>query len=117
MGPRSFCTRWPWWPPCPAPSRSGVPPGPSSGRLPAVWEILAFVLNALVFALVGLQLSRIVDALNGQSAGSLMWWGALVAAAVVATRLVWGPILTLLPKLLFPRLRHGVRITPGQPAV
>jgi CPA1 family monovalent cation:H+ antiporter len=32
------------------------------------------------------------------------------------TRLVFAPILTLLPKLLFPRLRHG-RITAGQPAV
>lgn len=82
----------------------------------AVWEIVAFVLNALVFALVGLQLSRILDALTGRSTGSLMWWGFLVTAAVVLTRLVWGPILTLLPKLLFPRLRHG-RITAGQPAV
>src|SRR5437870_3748479 len=82
----------------------------------AVFEILAFVLNALVFALVGLQLSGILDALTGQSAGSLMRWGLLVTAAVVLTRLVWGPILTLLPKLLFPRLRHG-RVTVGQPAL
>jgi monovalent cation/hydrogen antiporter len=82
----------------------------------AVWEILTFVLNALVFALVGLQLSGIIDSLTGHSGGSLMWWGFLVTAAVVLSRLVWGPILTLLPKLLFPRLRHG-RITAGQPAV
>jgi CPA1 family monovalent cation:H+ antiporter len=82
----------------------------------AVWEIVAFVLNALVFALVGLQLSRILDELTGWSTGSLMWWGFLVTAAVVVTRIVWGPILTLLPKLLFPRLRHG-RVTAGQPAV
>src|SRR5436309_3255994 len=33
----------------------------------AVWEILVFVLNALVFALVGLQLSRILDTLTGRS--------------------------------------------------
>jgi CPA1 family monovalent cation:H+ antiporter len=82
----------------------------------AVWEIVTFVLNALVFALVGLQLSRILDELTGWSTGSLMWWGFLVTAAVVVTRIVWGPILTLLPKLLFPRLRHG-RVTAGQPAV
>jgi monovalent cation/hydrogen antiporter len=82
----------------------------------AVWEILTFVLNALVFALVGLQLSGILDALTGHSGSSLMWWGFLITAAVVVTRLVWGPILTLLPKLLFPQLRHG-RISAGQPAV
>ncbi|HEU5279227.1 MAG TPA: Na+/H+ antiporter [Gaiellaceae bacterium] len=66
----------------------------------AVWEILVFVLNALLFALVGLQLSRILDALTGRSAGSLMWWGFLVTAAVVGTRLVWGPVFMYLPKLL-----------------
>jgi monovalent cation/hydrogen antiporter len=82
----------------------------------AVFEILAFVLNALVFALVGLQLSHILDVLPGVSTGSLIWWGFLVTAAVIVSRLVWGPILTLLPKLLFPRLRRG-RITAGQPAV
>jgi monovalent cation/hydrogen antiporter len=82
----------------------------------AVFEILAFVLNALVFALVGLQLSRILDALNGQSNSSLMWWGFLVAAAVVVTRLVCGPILMYLPKVVFRRLRHGP-LTIGSPAV
>jgi Na+/H+ antiporter len=82
----------------------------------AVFEILAFILNALVFALVGLQLSGILDALNGQPNSSLMWWGFLVAAAVVVTRLIWGPILMYLPKVIFRRLRHGP-ITIGSPAV
>jgi monovalent cation/hydrogen antiporter len=37
----------------------------------AVWEILAFVINALLFALVGLQLSGILDALTGLPDGRL----------------------------------------------
>src|SRR5438067_2643333 len=37
----------------------------------AVWEIFTFVLNALLFALVGLQLPRILDALTGFSAAEL----------------------------------------------
>jgi CPA1 family monovalent cation:H+ antiporter len=82
----------------------------------AVWEILGFVLNALLFTLVGLQLSRILDALQGRSTGSLMWWGLLITVAVIATRLVWAPLLTLLPKLFFARLRHGP-ITAGAPAL
>jgi Na+/H+ antiporter len=82
----------------------------------AVFEIVAFVLNALVFALVGLQLSGILDALTGHSSGSLMWWGFLVTLAVVVSRLIWGPVLMYLPKVLFPRLRHGP-IRMGQPVV
>ena len=82
----------------------------------AVWEILAFVLNALLFALVGLQLSQIIDNLNGQPGSSLVWWGVLVTLAVVVTRFIWGPLLMYLPKVLFPRLRHGP-ITLGSPVV
>jgi Na+/H+ antiporter len=58
----------------------------------ALWNIVAFVLNALVFALVGLQLSSILDKLNGLSAGQLTWWAVLVTGTVILTRVVWLPI-------------------------
>src|SRR5204862_4641988 len=57
----------------------------------AVWEIVVFVLNSLVFALVGLQLPGILDALTGHSSGSLIGWGVLITAAVIVSRLVWAP--------------------------
>src|SRR5437879_2849771 len=82
----------------------------------AVWEILVFVLNALLFALVGLQLSRILDALTGQSAGTLIRYGALTTAAVIGTRLVWAPVFLYLPKLLSRRGERG-RATIGHPIV
>ena len=55
----------------------------------AVWEILVFVINALLFALVGLQLSRILDALTGLSVGQLTQYALFVTGTVVVTRLVW----------------------------
>jgi CPA1 family monovalent cation:H+ antiporter len=64
----------------------------------AVWEIFTFVLNALLFALVGLQLPRILDALTGFSAAKLMWWGLLVTGTVVVARLVFVPVFTYLPR-------------------
>jgi Na+/H+ antiporter len=64
----------------------------------AVWEILTFVINALLFALVGLQLSGILDSLRGFSTSKLMWYGLLVTATVVATRFVWLPVLTYVPR-------------------
>src|SRR5919197_1342942 len=69
----------------------------------AVWEILTFVINALVFALVGLQLSRILDALTGLSAGRLTLYAVLVIGTVVLTRIFWLPILSYLPRRLFGR--------------
>ena len=59
---------------------------------------MTFVLNALLFVLVGLQLPRILDALTGFSAAKLLWWGVLVTGTVVAARLVFVPVFTYLPR-------------------
>jgi monovalent cation/hydrogen antiporter len=55
----------------------------------ALWEIVFFVLNAVLFMLVGLQLPAIVDALSGYSTAELIGWAALVTVTVTAVRLVW----------------------------
>jgi monovalent cation/hydrogen antiporter len=72
----------------------------------AVWEILVFVINALLFALVGLQLSRILDELTGLSAWELARYGLLVTGTVVLTRIAWIPVVVHLPRRLSRRLRE-----------
>ncbi len=67
----------------------------------SVWEILFFLLNGLLFALVGLQLPQILDALSGRSAGSLVGYAALVFAVVVAARFLW-----ILPGAYLSRIRR-----------
>src|SRR5438128_2950751 len=48
------------------------------------WAIFNFLLNALLFGLVGLQLHPILNRLSGHSAGQLIWYGAAVALVVIA---------------------------------
>jgi monovalent cation/hydrogen antiporter len=55
----------------------------------AVWEIVFFVLNALLFALVGLQLPAILDELAGYSMATLIGYAAAVTATVIAARFLW----------------------------
>jgi len=55
----------------------------------AVWEILTFLLNAVLFLLVGLQLPGILDDISGPSTGELVLWAGLVSAVVIVVRLVW----------------------------
>jgi monovalent cation/hydrogen antiporter len=55
----------------------------------AIWEIMTFLLNAVLFLLVGLQLPGILDHLSGHSAGELMLWGGLVSLVVIGVRLAW----------------------------
>jgi CPA1 family monovalent cation:H+ antiporter len=54
-----------------------------------MWELLQFLLNAVLFVLVGLQLPAILDALADTPTATLLGYGALVSLAVVLTRVVW----------------------------
>ncbi len=84
----------------------------------AFWEILVFLVNALLFVLVGLQLHRIVGDLSGLSSRTLIGYAALVAVAVVVTRIVWVPIFAYLPRFLFRRIREADPYPPWQfPAI
>ena len=58
-------------------------------QLFAVWELGTFLLNAVLFLLVGLQLQSVLDEISGRSAGELAGYAALVCAAVILVRLVW----------------------------
>jgi monovalent cation/hydrogen antiporter len=55
----------------------------------AVWEIVQYLLNALLFVLVGLQLPIVVDALGEIPGARLMGYAALVSATVIAVRFAW----------------------------
>ena len=55
-------------------------------QLFSVWEIVQFVLNAVLFTLVGLQLPSVMDGISGESAGVLVRDAALVIATVLLVR-------------------------------
>jgi Na+/H+ antiporter len=55
----------------------------------AVWEIIFFVLNALLFGLVGLQLPAIIDSLSGISTGTLIRYAVIIILVVMAARFAW----------------------------
>jgi monovalent cation/hydrogen antiporter len=55
----------------------------------AVWEMVVFVLNGLVFILIGLQLSTILAARSSRSLLALIGLGLLISLAVVLVRLAW----------------------------
>ena len=61
------------------------------------WKMVGFVLNGFVFVLIGLELPDVLEGLAGRSPASILGLGALVAAVVVATRLVWVFVSSFLP--------------------
>ena len=84
----------------------------------AVWETLVFLVNALLFALVGLQLRPILDTLSGRSTATLLAEGALVTATVVAVRIAWIFPFTYAPSWAFGAMGRREPRPPWQrPAV
>src|ERR1700685_1826024 len=55
----------------------------------AVWETLSFVLNGIVFILIGLQLPYILGDIRNHSLFHLVLVGLLVSAVVIVLRLLW----------------------------
>jgi len=55
----------------------------------AVWDSLTFVLNGLVFMLIGLQLPYVLAGLPEYKLRTLVLYGALFSALLIVLRLVW----------------------------
>jgi Na+/H+ antiporter len=80
----------------------------------AVWEIVTFLLNALLFVLIGLQLPLILDGLEGQPAGELVWWCVAISLVVIVVRLLWVQLLVFAVRALDRRPELVPRRTTWQ---
>jgi Na+/H+ antiporter len=55
----------------------------------AVWDAVEFLLNGLVFLLLGLQLPVVLAGIQGMSHGTLFLYGAGFSATLIALRMLW----------------------------
>ena len=70
------------------------------------WEVLTFLLNVLLFGLVGLQLRPILESLTGRGSWSLLSDAIVILLAVILLRIVWVFPATYIPRWLLPGLRE-----------
>ncbi|QIP16030.1 Na+/H+ antiporter [Spirosoma aureum] len=68
-----------------------------------VWNVVTFLLNSIVFVLMGLQLRRILLTTSGYSPSKLLIYGALVSLAVILSRFIWVFVAGYLPRLVANR--------------
>ena len=73
----------------------------------SLWEILTFMLNSLLFILIGLQLPAILEGISEDySPATLALYAAAVCLAVIVARFVWIFPATYLPRKVSRRLRE-----------
>ncbi len=80
----------------------------------SVWNLVVFLLNSLIFILIGLQLPQILKALGSQSLAQLLWWGAIVSLAAMTVRMLWVFPSAFVPRWLSRRIRAGEARPPWQ---
>jgi monovalent cation/hydrogen antiporter len=78
------------------------------------WNIVSFLLNVLLFGLVGLQLRPILDDLSGHGGWSLVGQAALIVLAVIVIRIVWVFPAAYVPRWLSERIRERDPTPPWQ---
>jgi len=71
----------------------------------AVWNVLVFLLNGLVFLLIGVQLPGMLESIAGRSLLTLTWEALFISLTVIAVRIAWVFPAAYLPRLVSPRLR------------
>lgn len=74
----------------------------------AVWEVVEFVLESLVFILIGLSLRGVLSRLDGggDTVRGLLPAALAIVAVTILSRFVWMFPATYLPRLLLPSLRR-----------
>jgi CPA1 family monovalent cation:H+ antiporter len=55
----------------------------------AVWDSLTFILNGLVFVMIGLQLPYVLKAIRDHNSRTLLVYGAVFSAFLILLRLTW----------------------------
>jgi Na+/H+ antiporter len=86
-------------------------------KVQAFWGALAFLLDSMLFVLVGLQLPRVLDALAPRSLGQYILPALAVAAVVMAVRMAFVLFLAFvrarLPEVVEEPLPRGERLVVG----
>jgi Na+/H+ antiporter len=66
----------------------------------SAWNLLVFLLNSLVFILIGLQLSGVIGRLSGYSTWQLVLYGGVISLVAVFVRFAWIYPATYVPRIL-----------------
>ncbi len=73
----------------------------------AVWDVVIYILNSLIFILIGLQLRSIVNGIVLYSVTDLAIYGIVISLVVILIRFLWVFPATMIPRWLSPRIRKN----------
>lgn len=85
-------------------------------QMQSVWDTLVFLLNGVVFILIGLQLPEIIEGLENYSLTDAIFYGVIISLATILIRIVWVYPATYLPRWFSKKVRER-EANPGWKSV
>ena len=74
--------------------------GPTSRlQTRTVWDLVVFILNAIIFLVLGAQFGVMLAMVPRDSLGPVLRAGGIITLVAIAVRLLWVPVVTLLRRL------------------
>jgi CPA1 family monovalent cation:H+ antiporter len=90
-----------------------IVPAATRVQAEALWVMIAFLLESLIFILIGFELPNATRALHGHSLRTLLWYGLAISAVLVLVRMLWVFPGAYIPRLITPARRaDGTRGLP-----
>ena len=80
----------------------------------AVWDSLIFILNGLVFVLLGLQLPTVLHGIRDHSLRELILYGAIFSGLLIALRVAWLFPGAYMANLIRRRILHDAPMPPAR---
>ncbi|HTE47546.1 MAG TPA: cation:proton antiporter, partial [Gemmatimonadaceae bacterium] len=71
-----------------------------------VWDLAVFLLNAMIFLLLGAQIRMLLDRVPHGALAGVFRTGAIITVVAIVVRLLWVPLATILPRLSPERRRR-----------
>lgn len=78
----------------------------------SVWNVIIFILNSLIFILIGLQLRTVMAGITDYSTYELIMYGLVISFVVIAVRFIWVVPSALLPRWLSKHIRETEPFDP-----
>jgi len=72
----------------------------------AVWSSLIFLMNTIVFILIGLELPVVVEGMTDYTIGQGIFYAVVIGGCIIATRILYSFGLAFVPRILSKKIRE-----------
>jgi Na+/H+ antiporter len=74
----------------------------------SVWSVVIFLMNTVIFILIGLELPSVVAAMKDYTIGEGIMYSVIIGASIIATRIIYSYAITYIPWYLSSKKRQNL---------